>query len=148
MLKLLLVPDQTNYSASSSVDVVMSKVDGGQPRYRRDVLDAPITVELQFTMDPQEYQYLRAFYNYINKGADAFLMDLLIETPALREYAVNIKPGSWKLASVKGHSFVVKFTVEAHPNDAGLDYAQIVADFTPEPYVAPPAPTDWGGTIE
>lgn len=144
MIKLLLSPDQDSYTVTEGEDTIATKVGGGQPRMRRDLLNADSKVEVQFTVNPTEYQYIRAFYNYTNRGADQFLIDLIVETGELREYIARIIPGSWKLTSVKGHTFKVKFTLTVASNDDGLDYADIVTNFTPEPYVPPPAPVDWG----
>lgn len=144
MIKLLLTPDQESYSVADGEDTISTKVGGGQPRVRRDLLNAESTVEVQWTLSPAEYQYIRAFYNYSNRGADSFLLDLLVETETLREYVCRIKPGSWKLSSVKGSTFKVKCTLLVASNDDGLDYAAIVSGFTPEPFISAPDPVDWG----
>jgi len=144
MLKLQIVPDENNYQVTNDRDVIATKVTGGAARLRRDVFDATMQVQVQFTVDPTEYQYLRAFYNYAGRGADKFLIDLLIETSELTEHVAQIVPGSWKLSQVRGHSYQIKMTLEVHPNDTGLDYADLVNNYTPEPYVAPPAPISYG----
>ncbi len=143
-VKLLLTPDQDGYTVEDPDSVVATKVDGGPPRYRRDYFDASLKVEVTWTCTPDEYQYLRAFYNYVNKGADPFLLDLLINTPTLQTYVCRFKPGTFKLTSVKGYMFKVKVTLDVQPNDGGVDFASIVEDFVQPPYEAPPPPTDWG----
>lgn len=144
MLKLLLTPDQDTYAVAEGETVIATKVGGGPPRQRQDLLDAETTVEAQYTLTPAEYQYFRAFYNFLNKGATSFLCDLIIETPGLRTYVARFKPGTWKLSSVKGISYKVKVTMNVSPNDEGLDYAALVEAWEPEPYEAPPDPVDWG----
>ena len=144
MMKLKLTPDQESYQATDGEDVIVSKVGGGQPRYRLDLLNSDAKIEVQWTLSPSEYQYIRAFYNYCNKGADAFLMDLILEDSGLAEYVVRIIPGTWKLTSVKGATFKVKCTLSVAPNTDGINIADIVNNYEPEPYVPPPAPVDWG----
>lgn len=142
--QLLVVPDQDGYEVEDNNSVVFTKVDGGQSRARRDYLGAAINVTVTWTLSPDEFQYLRAFYNYVNKGADPFLLDLLIESATLRTHVCRFKPGTFKIAKVKGATITVKAQLEAAPNDEGLDYADIVANYEPPAYEAPPAPVDWG----
>lgn len=145
MIKCKVSPDQTNYAIKEGKDTIMTELAGGRARYRRDLVGSSVEIEVQWTLNPTEYQYLRAFYNYLNKGADAFVIDLLYETATMREYIAQFKPGTWKLSGVKGQAFTVRSTLEVMPNDEGLDYADIVSNFTPEPYVVPPPPSDFGG---
>lgn len=144
VLKLLLPPDQDGYTVEDGNNVVKTDVAGGASRYRRDHLGSAMKVEVTWTLEPSEYQYLRAFYNNINKGADAFALDLLIDAFELRTYICRFRPGTFKLSRVKGASFQVKATLDVDPNDQGLDYAQIVQDFTVPEWSAPPPPVDWG----
>ena len=143
-IKLLLVPDQENYTVDDNDAVVQTKVDGGPARYRLDYLGSSMQVETTWTLNPDEYQYFRAFYNYCNKGADPFLCDLIIDAPELRTYVCRFKSNTFKLNRVRGSSYTVKCTLEVTPNDAGLDYAAIVEDYVAPVYEAPPAPIDWG----
>lgn len=145
MYKLLLKPDQNGYQIKEAKDVVSTELAGGKARYRRDLLNASVEVEVVFTCDPDEYAYLRAFYNTVNKGADAFNIDLLLDTPELRTYVAHFKPGTWKLSNVKGHSFQVKVTLEVIPNNSGLDYNNVVDTFVPaDDYDPPPPPGNFG----
>lgn len=149
MIKLQLLPNQEGYEVSDGDEIIETTVGGGSPRRRRDMLNSEYQVTCTFTLNPTEYQYLRAFYNYINKGADGFLMDLIIEDSTLREHVCHIRPGTWKLVKQAGHMFQVKFTIDALPNDDGIDYAAVVAGFAAEvPDALPPAPITWGGGIE
>jgi len=144
MLTLQLVPDQDNYAVTEGEDIIVTKVTGGLPRQRRDQLNAVVKVEIQWSLNPTDYQYLRAFYNYCNKGADQFFMQLILESPTLRTYVCNFVPGTWKLSAIKGTRYTVRTTLQVQPNEDGLDYAALVAAYEPEPYVPPPDPVDWG----
>ena len=147
MLKLQLTPDQANYQFAASNDVIRTKVAGGAARYRLDQLNSDQGVDIQFTLNPTEYQYLRAFYKYCGLGADPFLMDLILETPDLQEYVAHFRPNTWKLTAVKGNSYTVKMTLDVAPNSHGINYAELVNNFTPEPFVSAPPPTDWGNEV-
>jgi len=141
---LLLAPDQDSYTIDDGDEIIATKVDGGPPKMRRNFLGSYYDVTVQWTLNPDQYQYLRAFYNYVNKGADEFYLDLLLETGELRTHVCRFKAGTFKTQSVKGYSFRVKCTLEVAPNDEGLDYADIVSTYAEPPYVAPDPPTDWG----
>lgn len=145
MLTLLLKPDEQSYAVTDPSAALKTELSGGRNRYRRDVLNATMEVSVQFTVGPNDYQYLRAFYNLVNKGAEQFFANLLIETSELRTYVCNIRPGSWKLNKVKGTQFTVRMTFEVQPNDDGLDYADMVATYVPFDYSPPPPPADFGG---
>lgn len=145
MLTLLIEPDENGYSVTEDAAALRTEIKGGQNRYRRDVLNQTMTVSVQFSLNPTDFQYLRAFYNVTNKGTDAFIANLLIETADLREYICNVKPGTWKLNKVDGNLYVVRMTLEVQPNDNGLDYAAIVSGYTPFTWTAPPPPADFGG---
>lgn len=144
MLKCKLVPDERGYQIKEMETAITTELKGGRPRVRRDLLNADTIAEVQFTCSPEEYQYLRAFYNQLNLGADAFLIDLMLETSSLREYVATFEPGTWKLSRVTGHRFEVRVRLNVQKNDTGLDYAQLVDDFTPETYVPPPDPASFG----
>jgi hypothetical protein len=144
MLKIQMAPDQDSYQIKENKSVLSVQLDGGQPRRRRDQLNMVVEVEIGFTCTPIEYQYLRAFYNVTGKGADSFLIDLILDEADLVEYVANFKPGTWRLSKVNGLTYEVRTTIEVQPND-GLDYAAIVDAYEPETYVAPPAPVNFGG---
>lgn len=145
MLKLLLRPDEQSYTVDEASVALQTDVKGGPNRYRRDVLNQTIKVTVQFTVNPEEYQYLRSFYNVVNKGVDPFMIDLLVETSELRTHIANIVPGTWRLSKVVGFSFTVRFTLDVQPNDEGIDYASVVAGFEPFDYVPPGPLQDFGG---
>lgn len=145
MLKLLLRPDEQSYTVEEPSVALQTDVKGGPNRYRRDVLNQTMKATVQFTLGPNEYQYLRSFYQVVNKGVDPFMIDLLIETSELRTYVANIVPGTWRLSKVIGHSFTVRFELEIQPNDDGLDYASMVAAFEPFEYIPPGPLQDFGG---
>lgn len=137
--KLAFVPDQQGYSFSEFANVIRSELVGGASRYRRDVLDADIVVECQFTLDQVKQQYFRAFYNYNQFGVDPFLIDLILETSTLREYTARFQPGSFRLNNVIGGArYVTKVNLEVTRNITGLNFDTVVSnfvgDFVPDTY--------------
>lgn len=129
LLKLLLKPDEISYSIREPASVTRVELPGGPSRYRADALNVDSMIDCQFTLTPEKFQYLRAFYNYTDQGASDFLMDLIVDSHTLREYQVRFRPGSWKLSNVEGLRFRVKVSLDVVSNTDGLDFADIVDVF-------------------
>lgn len=130
MLKLLIAPDEQGYQVREQASATRVELPGGQSRYRTDSLDTDSLVDCQFTLDPSNFQYLRAFYNYNGQGTDDFLVDLVIDSHTPREYQARIRPGSWRLSDVQGYRFKVRLSLDVAANTAGLDFPAIVAGFS------------------
>jgi hypothetical protein len=115
MYKLILPPDQSGYSVTDGSEVIRQQLDGGLGRYRADILNASREVNCQWTVGPDEYRYLRAFYN-TNKAL-AFSIDLYLDEPELTEHVAHFVPDSFSLSSQSGLTFVVNARLEVEPID-------------------------------
>lgn len=128
ILTFLYPPDQAAYAVVDGTSVISTALDGGSSRYRADLLGAPAKVTVQWTFDPLEYQYSKAFFKSgVNGGADAFLIDLYIDNSDLTTHTAHFVPGTFSLASQTGNTFVVTATLEVEPNDddAALNWALV-----------------------
>lgn len=115
MQKLSLTPDIQNYAVSDVYGHIHTRLQGGRSRIRRDYLGTPLNVNVQWTCDEQEYNYLQTFYRATGFGCDAFKMDLILEAPGLLEHTCNFVPKSFQLASVRGPVYIVRATLEVIP---------------------------------
>lgn len=116
--KLTIPPDQASYSVVDGIEVASVELDGGKSRYRRDIIGAASKVNAVWTLNPEEFKYLRLFYRISSeKGAIPFLIDLYLDLPALTEHISNFVPGSMKLQSQRGLTFVVSCVLEVIPID-------------------------------
>lgn len=116
MRKLYLPPDQAGYSAKPGLEVLSAQLDGGAPRYRRDVIGATARVTLQWTLVASALQYLQAFYRTgVSRGADWFLIDLILDGAAMAEYQAHFVPGSFEIKSRQGRGFVVGAELDVVP---------------------------------
>lgn len=117
MFKMSLAPDADGYSSQDGDEVIHIKLEGGQGRYRRDKIGATKTVQVKWTLNPQQYAYWRAFYNTgTQKGSLPFLCDLVSEDgsgPA--EHVCNFVPGSVTLPTQQGLTYVQQATLEVVP---------------------------------
>jgi hypothetical protein len=116
MLKCLQPVVRDNYSAQDGNSVYAVQLDGGSSRFRQDQLNPAGTITVQWTLDGPGYDVLRAFYASVNYGADPFLIDLLWEAQGVLEYTVHFVPGTFKLTSQRGYTYVVQATLEVLPN--------------------------------
>lgn len=113
---LTLVPDQAGYSLDSPVDVLTAILDGGAPRFRLDKIGSWHRVNVQWTCDGSDYDYLQQAYRYLTyNGNVMFEMDLILFTQTLTRVNAVFVPGSLKLAGVAGSSYVVTAVIWVEP---------------------------------
>lgn len=110
--KLNIDVPQEGYSFDGTDAILRAKVSSGPSRLRLDMLDAPIEADVSLMLSGGQYQYWRAFFRHeIQYGALPFLIDLMIETPAITERQVQIVPGTLR-TSVIGDAHSVQFRLE------------------------------------
>lgn len=113
MYKLVTTPDSSGYSVTPGSEVIGTKLDGGASRTRVDILNAASTVTCQWTLGPEDYEYLRMFYSLnVYNGGEQFLIDLILDSAELTEYRAKIIPDTWKLVSQSGLQYVVSCNLE------------------------------------
>ncbi len=116
MFKLALLPDNSAYTVVDGKSVVATKLDGGASRYRRDIIGATSSVTCNWIIGPTEYKYLRAFFRTIaDYGSKPFLIDLLLDQPALTEHKAYFMPESLQLTGQKGLTYYVTASLEVVP---------------------------------
>lgn len=115
MRKLNFAPDQQGYQVQDSSAHVQTKLGGGMSRIRKDYLNAPVLVDLQWTCDPQEYNYLQTFWRIQQDGTEPFLMDLIIHSNEILEHECKFVPDTFRFTGITGERFVVKAKLEVVP---------------------------------
>lgn len=134
MLKLIIPPDQASYSFVDGEEAVRVQLAGGRGRYRRDVLNASKEVNVVWTVTPDKYKYLRAFYaTALLHTNECFIIGLVLDNPFQEDYEANFIPNSMQLQSLSGHTYVVSARLEAISKlrDATLDdyYVNLYSEF-------------------
>jgi hypothetical protein len=119
--KLTIPPDQDNYSVIEFENVVSVKLDGGSSRFRLDKTSSIGKATVQWTVNEENYRYLRDFYRLTKNGALTFLIDLLYDTPYLTELEAKFVPDSFKLARQQGKSFTVTAELEIKPPPVDIE---------------------------
>lgn len=113
---LTIPPDQSSYTVIDGLETLSVKLDGGASKYRRDVLNATSFVTVQWSLNPDDYKYIRAFYNTATaSGSVPFLIDLLLDFPELTQHQAYFIPGTMKLQSQAGLQYVVVAQLEVKP---------------------------------
>lgn len=127
MKTLAIVPSSASYAATPSSPVISTQLDGGLPRLRADQVGAVAQVRCQWQLNPLTFQYMQAFYRVIGYGAQAFLINLIIDTPSLQQYTATIEPASWVTSSIEGATYFVGATLNVLPKaqDAAFDEALV-----------------------
>lgn len=117
LTKFVYIPDSSGYSVQdAAADVIAIQLDGGASRYRRDRIGSNSTVSVRWTFDPDEYRYFRAFYRFLTeKGAQPFLIDLVLDTQFPQEHVAHFVPGSVRLQEQRGHAYFVTAELEVEP---------------------------------
>ena len=130
MEKLSIRPDRADYSFSASGnEVLRADLDGGSGRYRADVLNASEMVDVNWVVHPDDYQYLWAFYRRVSRGADPFLIDLLLEGTEWVERTAHFMPGSFRLTGRDRISFKVSAQLEVEQVESDADYDSALVAF-------------------
>lgn len=146
MRKLKLIPTNTSYSVSLADGNVSNKLKGGRSRVRKQSIGDVNVVSVSFVLDPDQYQYLMAFYRVvIDKGALPFLMDMITEDSRLVTHKVTMIPASFNLGSQQGLAYTVNFQVEAEPLDSNGDKdSQTIQNYESNKNIYTPPNQGWG----
>jgi hypothetical protein len=125
---ITLLPDSSGYSGANSSPVVSTKLDGGAPRIRATQLGAVSQVNVQWTTDSPNFEYLQALYRANGYGAKRILAKLILDTSQPQFYVVTVEPGSWRLISQQGQTYVLGATLNVVPNPPNPAYDQSIVD--------------------
>ena len=134
LYKMIIPPDQNSYSFNDGIEVLSASLDGGASRFRKDILNANLKLNVQWTLDRTGYNFIRVFYKtMLQSGSLPFLMDLYVDDPfTLSEHECHFMPGTIGLKSQAGESFIVGATIEVKPIDqsqTNIDVASLYALF-------------------
>lgn len=142
MRKLPFLPDSDGYSFTDAEESVAVSLDGGPPRVRTDILNGTINLTASWTLDRQKYDYFRAFYRVVmaNYGGK-FRCDLVIDESGLTEHDCIFAPGSMKLASQRGHAYVVNCQLIVVPIPMDIEFEESKLDMI-DAYGSEPAAID------
>lgn len=122
MEKFSIPPDQDGYTVEDGIETISVALDGGLSRSRADIIGAAATVSVKWTLDPNNYLYIRSFYKGTTRsGAEPFLLDLLYNVPTLTECVCKFIPGTFKLIEQTGLTYVVAATLEVVSVEDDLD---------------------------
>lgn len=112
---LIPEPEKTGYSWASPQVTLSADLDGGRSNFGVFKKNGIYTLNLQWNLNAEYYEYFRAFYNTATKKASLpFTLDLYIEDPwTLTRHLCKFVPNSMSLDSQQGESFYVSATVEA-----------------------------------
>lgn len=123
--RLELRPEKASYRYSINRDVVSSQLEGGLSRRRRDIAGSSSVIKCTWFLKPTDYQYFMAFYHSATqRGAETFLIDLLLEQPFLEEKEAAFIEETLVMKQI-GLSFEVSADLETVPFQAD-DFADVV----------------------
>lgn len=129
MRKLPYLPDSDGYGFSDPTEAVMVQLDGGPPRVRSDILNGPVMLNANWTLDRANYDYFRSFYRVVvEREGGKFKCDLVIDKSHLTEHDCIFVPGTLKLSQQRGHMYVLSCSLVVIPIPMDLDYEQALLD--------------------
>lgn len=120
-------PTQASYSVTFGDGISSIQLDGGSARYRAGVQGNAHTVDVNWVLTGQDYALFMGFVrNYQRSGAQAFDIDLSLDSHEMTTYVAHFVPRTLKLVSRRGSVFTVAATLEVLPRqefeDGSLDY--------------------------
>lgn len=118
--RLNLAPDVQGYQIAEPTGHVYTKLAGGASRIRRDFDSAPVEIDVQWTCDEQEYNYLTTFHRVT--ANEPFTMALIVHSPEFTDHEVRFVPASFKTSNIQGRKYVVRAKLEVVPLVSDLDF--------------------------
>lgn len=126
-IKLDILPDSNGYSFQEADSVVSAEFEGLFLRTRKSLSKAPLSGNLQWTVNAEQFDYLCAFNRLATlDNSLPFKIDLILTEAAPEEYLVFANPGSFSLKSVSGNSFVVSMGVQVIKNIPDRDISEVL----------------------
>lgn len=115
--KLIIPPDRSGYAFDEGIETLSVQLEGGASKFRRDVLNSNFRLNVQWTLDPLNYNYIKVFYKImLESGSLPFLLDLFVDDGfTLTEHECHFIPGTFGLKSQSGNAFIVGATLEVKP---------------------------------
>lgn len=114
---LSFTPLATGYNFSPADNNVVTKLDGGQARIRRDVLGGTHTVNAQWILNRTEYTQFMAFVEEgIQDASLSFRVNLLSTTFNVVPHVVRFANGKPRLTQQSGDASYVSGVLEVTPN--------------------------------
>lgn len=112
-MKLLVQPEAGSYAIEFPDNVLSTKLDGGASRYRRDIVGGSHVIPVTFRLNPEDFNYLLAFYREEAKeGAEPFTIDLFVKEAGLTTCTAHFVKNTFKLSEQSGLTYVVTAQLE------------------------------------
>lgn len=132
MAKLLLCPLRAGYAAQQRPGALQVELDGGASRFRLDILYGSFLVEVAWSCNEEQYDYLCAFHRTATaSGSLPFDIDLKIDSSQMLEYQAHFVPGTFRTPVFGGGRYRVESVLEVvkpyDPSEAASDEALISA---------------------
>lgn len=115
--KMAELPDQQGYSVSHPYSINRLSSENGGNRYRVGKKNLPTLVNVQWTLNRNGYNYIKAFYELWRTQApkiEPFVAELIIDYADLVEYQCFFT-GGIQLVSTQGNAFTVSASLEVRP---------------------------------
>lgn len=134
---LQLTPDEANYAAEPGTELLRVQHEGLAGKHRRSVLNSARRVSVLWYCDAAEYALLqRAYLAWVAAGGQAFVMELLLQSPDLIAHTCSFIPGSFRMASVQEQTYTVQAELEVLP----AQYEVETRPYTPADFDTLPDP--------
>ena len=114
--RMTVLPDEASYSYGSDNSVISNALSGGMSRSRIDQINSAAIISCSWTVNPSEYQYIRAFFNfYTSRGVKPFLIELILDQPYLEVYEAKFVANSMVTEDNEGLSYTIEAELEVVP---------------------------------
>jgi len=111
---LKVLPSKNGYSIKPIEDSIVKSVDGGAQRVRKKSLSTTAIVNCQWALNPDEYDYLKAFYR-LNKDED-FLANIFMESHIPEIHTCRFVPQTFGVTGRTGKVTFMAAQLEVAPN--------------------------------
>jgi len=110
------LPDSGSYRVLDGDEIVNSgTMDGGSSRSRADYIGATSKIDVIWTCGQVRYNYIRAFFRSLGKGASPFQIKLIFEGALPTLYTAQFVPGTFGTVGQQGLTYKLGATLEVTP---------------------------------
>lgn len=113
LIHLNFAPDQARYSGDLAPNAITTPVEHGAARTRQDYIGGSSLVNVQWSVDPTQYQTIVSFFEGIlSSGTMPFSIDLILNRSALHRYEAKLVADTLRVTSVRGLQRVLQAQLE------------------------------------
>ena len=105
---LAIIPEKASFSIQDLGEAPFAGLDDPAPKFRAGYVNVIKRVAVSWQVNPEYYEYLRAFYHATANGSLPFKINLFYESHLLETYLAYFVPKTFVMNNFDGHTFIIQ----------------------------------------